>query len=37
MSSSLHGDRYYISFVDDYTKYCWIFTLTLKYEVLDTF
>ncbi|KAH9741041.1 retrovirus-related pol polyprotein from transposon RE2 [Citrus sinensis] len=34
---SLHGYRYYISFVDDYSRYCWIFPLTLKSEALDTF
>lgn len=35
--SSLNGYRYYISFVDDYSRYCWIFPLTLKSEALDTF
>ncbi|KAH9687366.1 retrovirus-related pol polyprotein from transposon RE1 [Citrus sinensis] len=34
---SLYGYRYYISFVDDYSRYCWIFPLTLKSEALDTF
>ncbi|KAH9727210.1 retrovirus-related pol polyprotein from transposon RE1 [Citrus sinensis] len=34
---SLNGYRYYISFVDDYSRYCWIFPLTLKSESLDTF
>ena len=27
---SSNGYRYYISFVDDYSRYCWIFPLTLK-------
>ncbi|KAH9751748.1 retrovirus-related pol polyprotein from transposon RE1 [Citrus sinensis] len=35
--SSSTGYRYYISFVDDYSRYCWIFPLTLKSEALDTF
>ena len=34
---SLHGYRYYISFVDDYSRYCWIFPLTRKSKALDTF
>ena len=34
---SLHGYRYYISFVDDHSRYCWIFPLTLKLEALGTF
>ncbi|KAH9769651.1 retrovirus-related pol polyprotein from transposon RE1 [Citrus sinensis] len=34
---SLQGYRYYISFVDDYSRYCWIFPLTLKSEALATF
>lgn len=34
---SSNGYRYYISFVDDYIRYCWIFPLTLKSEALDTF
>ncbi|KAH9646728.1 retrovirus-related pol polyprotein from transposon RE1 [Citrus sinensis] len=37
MPSFLHGYRYYISFVDDYTRYCWIFPLTFKSEALETF
>lgn len=34
---SMDGYKYYISFVDDFTRYCWIFPLTLKSEALDTF
>ena len=34
---SSNGYRYYISFVDDYSRYCWIFPLTLKSEALNTF
>ncbi|KAH9805863.1 retrovirus-related pol polyprotein from transposon RE1 [Citrus sinensis] len=34
---SLDGYRYYISFVDDFTRYCWIFPLVLKSDALTTF
>ena len=34
---SMEGYRYYISFVDDYTRYCWIFPIVLKSDVLGTF
>ena len=34
---SKDGYKYYISFIDDFTRYSWIFPLTLKSEVLDTF
>ena len=34
---SLDGYRYYISFVDDFTRYCWIFPLVLKFDALITF
>ena len=34
---SMHGYRYYISFVDDFTRYSWIFPLTAKSEALKTF
>ena len=35
--SSKDGYKYYISFVDDFTRCSWIFPLTLKSEALDTF
>ncbi|KAH9682071.1 retrovirus-related pol polyprotein from transposon RE2 [Citrus sinensis] len=31
---SMEGYKYYISFVDDYTRYCWIFPLVLKSDAL---
>lgn len=34
---SIDGYRYYMSFVDDFTRYCKIFPLTFKSETLDTF
>ena len=32
-TSSLKGSKYYIAFIDDCTKYCWIYFLKFKYEV----
>lgn len=34
---SVDGYRYYVSFVDDFTMYSWIFPLTLKSKALSTF
>ncbi|KAH9648420.1 retrovirus-related pol polyprotein from transposon RE1 [Citrus sinensis] len=34
---SMEGYKYYISFVDDYTRYCWIFPLVLKSDALGIF
>ena len=34
---SLKGSKYYIAFIDDYTRYCWIFFLNFKSEVADVF
>ncbi|PKU73010.1 Retrovirus-related Pol polyprotein from transposon TNT 1-94 [Dendrobium catenatum] len=34
---SLQGFKYYVSFVDDYTKYCWIYPLFRKSDVFDKF
>ena len=34
---SLEGYRFYISFVDDYSRYTWIFPLRLKSEALTVF
>lgn len=33
----MDGYKYYISFVDDFTRYSWIFSLTFKSEAFDTF
>lgn len=35
--SSLDGYRYYVSFVDDFTKYTWIFPMHVKSEVQSIF
>jgi len=34
---SINGDRYYLSFVDAYSKYTWIYLLHAKSQVLDVF
>ena len=34
---SREGFRYYISFVDDFTRYTWIYPLKLKSEALEVF
>ena len=31
------GNRYYVSFIDDYTKYTWLYPLKLKSDVLQVF
>jgi transposase InsO family protein len=36
-TSSLNGNRYYITSIDDYTRFCWIYFLKLEYEVADIF
>jgi hypothetical protein len=34
---STHGSRYYLVFVDDYSKYMWLFPLLLKSDVESSF
>ena len=31
------GNKYYVSFIDDYTKYTWLYPLKLKSDVLQVF
>ncbi|RVX02654.1 Retrovirus-related Pol polyprotein from transposon TNT 1-94 [Vitis vinifera] len=33
----LKGSKYYIAFIDDFTRFCWIYFLTYKSEVADVF
>lgn len=35
--TSIDRYKHYISIVDDYTRYCWIFPLVLKSDALETF
>nr|CAN65221.1 hypothetical protein VITISV_042416 [Vitis vinifera] len=34
---SLKRSKYYIAFIDDFTRFCWIYFLTYKSEVVDVF
>nr|XP_009790901.1 PREDICTED: uncharacterized protein LOC104238277 [Nicotiana sylvestris] len=34
---SLNGIKYYVAFIDDYTRYCWIYFLNFKSEVAGVF
>lgn len=34
---SIKGSKYYILFVDDYSKYTWLFPMRFKHEALDFF
>ena len=34
---SLKGSKYYIAFIDDFTRFCWIYFLTYKSEVVVVF
>jgi len=35
--NSVNNNRYYLSIVDDFSKYTWFYPLKLKYDVLATF
>ena len=35
--TSMNGSRYFLTFIDDYSSYCWIYFLKKKYEVFETF
>jgi len=32
-----HGKKYFISFIDDYSRYMYLYLLNNKYETLDAF
>jgi hypothetical protein len=34
---SLGNSMYYVSFIDDFSRYTWIYFLRNKYEVFDKF
>ncbi|PKU73330.1 Retrovirus-related Pol polyprotein from transposon TNT 1-94 [Dendrobium catenatum] len=36
-TKSLNGFSYYVSFIDDYSRYCWVFPLFQKSEVYSKF
>ena len=35
--TSLNGNRYYITFIDDYSRFCWIYFFKSKTEVANIF
>ncbi|KAL4291703.1 hypothetical protein GQ457_14G023770 [Hibiscus cannabinus] len=35
--SSLNGSRYFLIFIDDFSRWCWVFFLKQKSEVFDVF
>lgn len=37
LTSSLGGATFYVTFIDDFRKYCWLFPLHLKSQVFDVF
>ena len=36
-TTSMNGYRYFLTFIDDYSRYCWIYFLKQKFEVFETF
>ena len=34
---SLNGSKYYIAFIDDYSRMCWIYSMKFKSNVADIF
>ena len=36
-TKSINGCRYFLTFIDDYSRYCWIYFMKLKSEVFETF
>ena len=36
-TASMNGSRYFLTFIDDYSRLCWIYFLKLKSEVFETF
>lgn len=36
-TTSKNGYKYYISFIDDYSRYAWVYPLKLKSEAFEVF
>ena len=36
-SSAIGGNHYFMTFVDDYSRRCWVYTMKHKGEVLELF
>ena len=37
LTTSMNGSKYFLTFIDDCSRYCWIYFLKKKYEVFETF
>ena len=35
--ASINGARYYVSFVDDFSRYTWLFPISSKFDVFRIF
>ncbi|KAF8394586.1 hypothetical protein HHK36_020800 [Tetracentron sinense] len=35
--TSINGAKFYVTFIDDFSRYCWIFPLAFKSQVYDVF
>ena len=36
-TDSLSGNRYFLLFIDDYTRMCWVYFIRVKSEFFDVF
>ena len=36
-TTSMNGSRYFLTFIDDCSRYCWVYFLKQKSEVFETF
>ena len=36
-TTSMNGSKYFLTFYDDCSRYCWVYFLKKKYEVFETF
>ena len=37
LTNSINGCRYFLTFIDDCSRYCWIYFMKLKSEFFETF
>ena len=36
-TTSINGSGYFLTFIDDCSRFCWVYFMKQKYEVLETF
>ena len=36
-TTSMNGSIYFLTLIDDYSRYCWVYFLKKKFEVFETF